>query len=602
MGAVNLKIERPANRELSILPSPPRSGYYSTGYLEESPEGSGLYAPSGLTESGDGLYDIPAVAYTGYDTDNLKDYSVVEDATTINAATYTGGFGQITVPINTENPDIIRAINDTATLSDPVMGKVTGTVRNLSNVDGDITLTADSILGLFNADKTVRPFTGTLRDAFLYYCEIAEIPFELVVLDLYDGNGNMIDDIANREVTFPGWVGNMWDHLKEILVSQRLEMSQVFDQIYVRPLRQIIANTERNRTFGWTIDNQATSRQVQVNYYPTERLVSGEFYPVAGEDATVYQVDAGERITFTLQLPHSLEYVNQPQCVSFVENRPYPGTDGVYAVAGNDGLPVTPSQWTSQGGSLTVRLTEDPSVVEVTITGAQNETLAPYRIAMTSGEFYNSMHLTGTGLFQREETVLIHTGATSAVTGDDIGVVVQNRNIQTLEQALTLGAKVAGSYALSYTISGEAFNLNRSDASRDALVALVKDLDIFHSLNVDNWPGELEEFNDFWTSFPQFDNYWIDYLAGIYENQAFGNAAGARVLTDDSNFRIDSATLTPAGISYAGSLDTLIDDFDRKWVPEDEEEDAPTLDIMDENWGAGTTVNDFSLASLRRNI
>ena len=568
MGAVNLKIERPSSRELSILPDPPGSGYYTKGYLVQDPTQPGTYVPTGLVENGSGLYNVPPVAYTGYNTDNLKDYSVVEDATTINASTYSGGFGQLTVPINQESPDIIRVINDTATLSDPVMGKITGTVRNLQNSDGDVTVVADSILGLFNADKVVAPFTGTLYDAFSYYCQVAEIPIELVVVDLYDENDNLIDDVANRPVTFPGWVGNMWDHLKEILVSQQLEMSQVFDQVYVRPLRQIVANTDRNRSFGWAIDNQTASRQIQMNYYPTQRLVDGEFYPTPGEDATVYQVDAGEIMSFTLQLPHSLEYVNQPDCVDFVENRPYPNTNGVYSVAGNDGLPVTAAQWKAQGGNLTVRLTDDPSVVEVTITGASDAEMAPYRIAMTSGEFYNSLHLTGTGLFQEEKSVLIHTGATSAVTGDDIGVVVQNRNIQTLGQALTLGAKVAGSYALAYTISGEAFNLNRADASRDAIVAVVKDLDAYNSLNIPGADERLSDFNTLWTSFPQFDQFWLDYVDGIYENQAFGNAAGARVLTPDSNFRIDNATLTPAGISYSGSLDTIISDYDEAWIPE----------------------------------
>ena len=507
--------------------------------------------------------------YTGYQTDNLKDYSVVEDATTINAATYTGGFGQITVPINAESPDIIRVINDVATLSDPVQGKVTGTIRNLTNQDGDIVVTADSILGLFNADKVVKPFTGTLRDAFEYYCSIVEIPFELVVENAFDENGNEIDDIANRPVQFPGWVGNMWDHLKEILVSQSLEISQVFDQIYVRPLRSIIANTDRNRSFGWAIDNQTTSRQVEVMYYPTERKVDGEFYPIVGQDPTVYQVDANEVITFTLQLSHSLETVNQPECVEFVENRPYPNTLGVYAVAGNDGLPVKPAWWITSGGNLSVTLTDDPSVVEVSIYGPSEDTYAPYRIAMTSGEFYNSMHLTGTGLFQEEESVVIHTGATTAVTGDDIGTVVKNRNIQTAAQAYTLGMKVAGSYALAYTITGEAFNLNRPDASRDAIVSVVRDLDEFHALNIPGISEQLGDFNDFWTSFPQFDTYWREYIEGIYENQAFGNAAGARVLTDDSNFRIDSATLTPAGISYSGSLDTIVSDFDGRWENED---------------------------------
>lgn len=599
MGAVNLAIERIVNTVQEILPDPPASGYYTTGSLEETTPGSGLYVPVGLTESAEGLYDIPAVGYTGLLTDNLKAYSVQEDATTINAGTYSGGFGQLTVEMNDESRDLIRAINDRATLSDPVMGKVTGTVRNMSSDDGDITVTADSTLGLFNADKVVAPFTGRFEDALRYYCSVSNIPIQLVVQPLYDEVGNIVDDIPNREVTFPGWVGNVWDHLKEILVSQKVEMSQVFDQVIVRPLRTIVANTERNSSFGWTIDNQTTSRQVQINYYPTERQVSGEFYPVEGEDATIYQVDAGETLTFTLQLPHSLEYVNQPECVEFVQNRSYAGTNGVYSVAGNDGLPIKPAQWLAQGGLLTVRLTDDPSVVEVTVTGASGTDAAPYRIAMTSGEFYNSMHLTGTGLFQDVETVTIYTGASTAVTGDDVGVVVENRNIQTLGQALSLGARVAGSYALAYTIRGQAFNLNRKNASRDEIVATLRNLDAYNALNIPGMSEDLGDFNDLWTSFPQIDAFWVDYLANAYENQAFGNAAGARVLRDDNNFRIDQATLTPEGIAYSGSVDTLVSDFDERWA---EMPDGPAiLADLDHLWGSNSTINDFSLASLRRN-
>jgi hypothetical protein len=62
-----------------------------------------------------------------------------------------------------------------------------------------------------------------------------------------------------------------------------------------------------------------------------------------------------------------------------------------------------------------------------------------------------------------------------------------------------------------------------------------------------------------------FNVYWNDQITSLWENQLFGNAPGARLIEDDANFRITSATTTEGTVQYTAALDTTVKDFNDEW-------------------------------------
>lgn len=440
---------------------------------------------------------------------DLIDYSVEEDATTLDPGNYNGGTGQVSVSMLTVGTD--RALmNDQITLSDDTLGSIQATVRTLAANAGVLTVTADSVIALFNAYKTIKPYKGTFGNAMTYYFGlIPNMPAPSVDASL-----------ISRAVSYPGFKGNMYDMMKQIMAAEQIEMVLVSGVPTIRPAKSTSVMLKRGTDYGWTVDTAQTAKKVRVHYYSNLYKNDGEVYPVPptpplpGEDpsvqqADVYSVDANQTYTVDIQLTASLDNVNQPTCINFVNNQSYAGTNGVYAVAGNDGLPITAAQWTASGGSLSVRITDDPSIVRVTIVGANIPAYAPFQIAMTAGEssYYNALHITGDGVFQTDRVVDIFTGAGASATGEDIGIEVQNPFIDTLSKAMFTGQRTAGSTAINYTISGSV--------------------------------------DDFDTS----------------NNNEIGNIAGAVVQADNAKFRIDTVSTEPGNMTYTASLETTVADF-----------------------------------------
>jgi hypothetical protein len=542
MGRVSLDLYRTFYTDGGFVESPIGSGYYTLGNTVETPSGSGLYDATSVVESGiAGLYIIPDSGRRKVFT-NIENYSIVEDATTIDPSNYNGGAGQVTVQTQDIVASNIREFYTAAlTLEDTTLGQVQATVRGMSNSNGSLTLTADSIVGLLNVDKTVQPQTSTLGQALSYYLGLVDLA----------GSLSVDSSITARPVVYPGWDGNLWDNIKRILLAERIELTLVDGLIVVRPLRTQEIRTDYFTQSGWDMNSQQVANKVRLHYYSNTLINQGEVYPVPpdeimpqdAEDAppasepTVYNVDAGETLVFTVDMKASLTQVNQPQIVDFVENRSYAGTNGVYAVAGNDGKPITAAQWTAQGGRLSVRLL-NPNQIEVTIIGAYASEFAPYRIAMTAGtsSYYNSLHITGRGVFFTDRYVDLVTGATANTTGEEIGAEVENPFISTLAQAYTVGQHAAATYATTQTISGNGRRL-------------------------------------------------------IDDGSTFGNVAGGRILVDNAYYRVNSATHGPDQTSLNGSLDTLIKDMNQRF-------NGMTMGEFSKIW-VGRPMLDFTMAPLK---
>ena len=533
--------------------------------------------------------------FIGLDS-NQSEYSVQEDATTIDASNYNGGFGQITFSAVRTN-DSKFALNKVMRLEDAVQGKVTGTIRDVATSDRNVTFTADSIIGLFNSHQEVPPYSGTLMGLIQYYMDIVEIPngLEIPGTTLIDGYE---EPLGNRPVAVLGFSGNMWDQIKRILVAQRLEMALVFDKIVVRNLRVNTATMDRATTLGEQVNAQTLAKLIEINYYNLREMpgFSQEFYPVPSQgEPNIYQVNAGEVREFSVPLDGSMYLVNEPVMLDFVENRSYEGTNGVYSIVGNDDIPIQPAQWNAMGGWLQTALSPDGSTLTIRIKGMTDTNLQPYRVAMSSGggNYYNSLHITGEGITSDVKTLTLHTGAPPHSTGEDVGITIDNPNISTLAEAYTAGAVAAGTYAgPNYTLSGTVTSLNRYDADQSLATATMLDFNQWWSDT--GHPSSMAQFNIEWSPdlMADWNEYWEQFIANSFVNQAFGQASGARIIGDDSNFRITSTTITPAGVQFTATEDTLIQDFNLVWS-------GATMEDFN-NQQVAATQGEFALAPLRR--
>lgn len=551
-------------------------------------------------------------AYAGTIT-NITDYSAVEDATPIEPSSARGGVGQliITAVENAAANGTITLLDDELTLTDGSSGTTTATVSGIDATAGIASITADSRLSKLLYTRSATPQNTTMEQTFRYYLALAGITtgivFEPVTTMPYRYG-------VNDLIPTPGWTDVIFDRLRQFAIVCGAEVSLVSNNIVFRPLRQRVAENKRDTTISSTVRRGQMARAIEINYYQNEYRVNGQVYPDNGvwtSDVPVYQVDAGETLTVNVPVKASLESIIQPTCVAYVGRY---DTGSVYSVVGQDGLAIVPAQWTSNGGSVTVAVGEDPSTLDITIVGART-TQSPYRIAVGAGasDVYSSLRLQGTGTYFDMRTLNIPTGVADSVTPQLVGVTVDNQYVSTITDAYDLGIRTAMLYAgYEQTISVNTTGINRPDVSNNAQYPTFADFNTGMNGKTPVWTGRtFANFNTSWSgnTFDQFNEYYYSQVRSDFNNQAFGNVAGARVRYRDTWYRIDNASITPTSVAYTATADTMFADFTTAWtlaVNEDFTGGGVTGKTTPYTFNdfaaiqAGRTFNDFTLSPLWR--
>lgn len=130
---------------------------------------------------------------------------------------------------------------------------------------------------------------------------------------------------------------------------------------------------------------------------------------------------------------------------------------GQYVIAGQDGLPVQPTEWVKQGGSLTFKKTENPNEIEITVQGptydgiplaadGSKTTFGPYKIGVeTSGDSveYPAIYLIGTGVKYNRKKIMLATGADSLVTEKEDAKTIDNMFVTNAFTAANAGLAAA---------------------------------------------------------------------------------------------------------------------------------------------------------------
>lgn len=365
----------------------------------------------------------------------LINWSLQHSATSLDPNEHGGSIPQFTV--NVVEPSGFRMGEEV-----DFGGSLVGVARREDVSYGFSTITADNPLTKFNSWHTVPPVSLPLE-------------YHLIQLSSLVGFTPALTTDVNLVVTTAGFVGNVWDYLKELLSAHSLELAKVGGVYTVTTPRQTtVPNQERVTALGHSISAQQSAPQVEVYYYPKEYGAQIEVYP--GPDDNPIVADAGETVVQEVRIQGGLAAVNQPEAVyQLPALDSFDGTNGYFVVCNNESLPLQPDEFYGLGGELRVDLTDDPSVLTVTFTAPAEPHGGPYSLLESDDyERYNSLHITGTGTRLTEEKITLHTGAPPSTNGEVIGATVQNHHIGTLAQAFTAGQYTAGNWSgLSYGVT-----------------------------------------------------------------------------------------------------------------------------------------------------
>lgn len=485
---------------------------------------------------------------------NVVDYSVSEEATSIDPGSFSGGVGQVDFEIGSDS-FTRKMLDRSITLEDGARGKFAAIVGSITpNRGGTHSVTATSALSALNSWRWVNPYTGTLG---------GYMRFLMNAVGYTDANLHVDPSIDTRPVVNPGFLGNVWDATKQFLSAQQVEIALVFNRVVVRPLRTVTASRSRKYSEQVSYSLPDTAEAVEVNIYNHRWGTQVEFYPGDSNDTSPISVNSGEEVIQVIEVQGSVLSLNQPQPQDFVQNRSYAGTNGVYSIAGSDGKPVTVAQWRARGGRLEVRKGSTPSQIEVYVRGAEIDDLAPFQIAMTagSGSYYNSLHITGTGTVSSKETLKFLTGEPVGNTGSEVGITVDNPFITNRGQAYTAAFHASRQYTGPIIeLSGSAYSLNDTGVGEDFVAASIGDF------NDTNNTTTIAQFNAEYAgkTIEQFNTIWQGYINNRFEAQFFGQGIGARIVNSDAIYRIESTTTGPSEVQYSARMDTTIGDWNSR--------------------------------------
>lgn len=445
---------------------------------------------------------------------NLDSYSFSVDVPTMNPAELTGSTGSISFVCQPlANPQLLR--NRSLILTDDSFGTIRGRVSEIEWTPGmksTVSFSAETLLQRLNSQADIPPSYNLSMNAAMQ-----------AVLSYA---GFTCSGLPTSGVTvFPGFHGTMWDYLKHFCSAHMYEFyldSDAPNEIKFRAIR--------SQSFGGpfgniscTLNDQNVSQNVDVEKYTFSYpvgLENIEFAPFAAESPQILTVEAGKTVEYDIQIDGWVAQINQPVAMDLVG--PETRTDiGAYCVAGSDGLPVTAAQWVGQGGSVSVYVKNDPSIITVRVVAPDAQSMkgvsgedvfSPYSIAATAVDentLYNSLHITGKGVIYTKETLRLPTGAVSEVTVEESGATVSNPFLSSTALVYEAGLRAAQAYAgPNYTVNGT----TATDVDYNDLLGSVIDID-----------------------------------------------QGAK-------FRVENVTVSPQGESFSGRMDTTMADFNTQWA------------------------------------
>lgn len=483
----------------------------------------------------------------------VTDYSYQADVVSPNPANTSAGIGGLSLNMPLVNSGLEDQWNllygDTLDLSDNG-SQTRSTIVNMSLSDySGLALSGESPLRALQAVTTVQPFRGTLPACIEHFFNTIDSVFTLQFDPSVPNTPNVV---------VPAYYGAVWPYLRDFLSVYRVELVLgAANNVIFRAMDSIgvmydLSTSQPNPiSRGETVSGDHVVELVEIEYFGNQYVTNGTAYPVKDEDPSVVSVKAGETAVIELTTKTGLSSVNNPTAVDWIgPEYTGEGTVGAYTVAGDDGLPVKASAWIAAGGSVTATVKpDDPYTIILTVqaptsgilaTVDSRNTAAPYHLAMTDGELYPRLFLTGTGVRTEQQELVLNTGASDVLAEKGIGFTLSNRHVGTLAQAYDVGLKVAQYYS--------------SPTPAMSRTAPYK----------------------------------------ISDN--FTQTQGSKFRGKDQMYRVDSVSYRKGGVDITGTLHTTIEDFNDEWATR-----PHTIADFNAYWGAQQKhrAQDFAVAPLR---
>jgi hypothetical protein len=506
-----------------------------------------------------------------------KDWSVVEAATPLAAGDSSGQTGTIDItfpkidadrfpdhPVTIFGPEWF--IDKSVRLADSRKGFTIGEVESVTRNDssGEYTLRCQTRLGTLNVyGVQAQPFVGTLGAAFDYYLSLANIETDFYVEET----------IASRPVTFVGWEGELWFHLKQMAAAQDCDISLVSGIVLLRPIRSRYAIRGRDLERSHDVGGTTLAQGIEVYRYNARAITNELVYPPNGwtPEVEVLNVNAGETAEYTLELSASVSSIQTPTMQTFVPDE-Y-SSSSVYTIVANDGLAIPPDQWTAAGGRVTFRIERDTRSVKVSLRGAwglftsQGDKATNFSLALASdasGNRYSTLRIVGSGVAYTKEKTYIRTGVPASKTSTVVGVTIDNPFINTVNDLYRAGTRAAKMYTgYAPTLSGSVTAINRRGDSGSADYSTYGEVqDSLQDELVSPTYGEVRDYTVGLgnTTYGEDYDYWFSRVRDSNVNQVFGNVQGCRIFDKPSRrwYRIRTGTLTPPNIQRFEADDDLI--------------------------------------------
>ena len=532
-----------------------------------------------------------SITVGGFSADVIS-WSVSESATPLAGGDTSGGTGSLTFSIPVaplgdfmSMPEPHTATSLYALLQGSGPGHLMGAEVTLNDTNRGYTVgrvvgaswTEDSRVLEFQCEGRLQtlnvfgvqaqPFVGSLGNAFRSYLALAGVTEDLFV----------DPEVEDRPVIFPGWNGELWLHLKEMAAAQDCDVTLVSGVIVLRPIRSRVADRGRATEGSTSFEPAQLAQGVEVYMYDYKNLNTNTLvYPPGGwsSDIEVLSVNAGETIEQVIELSASVSSIVQPTMTTFVG--PNDSSASVYTVVADDGLPVTPSAWSSHGGRVEVEINPDTTSLTVRLTGATGLPTAmgteasSFSLALasdSSGSQYSTLRVLGRGVGFTKESRIIRTGVGPLLTATEVGVTIDNPFVSSIDDLYRVGTRAAKQYAgVVRSLNVSVVSVNRPDArgakkypSYDEVFALQEGSTY---ATVGAWyTGTLGL-----GSYDGILDYWFGVARRQLENPEFGNTSGARFFDRYTRrwYRVRDATLNPDSVSVTAEDDLTHDDF--QWV------------------------------------
>ena len=503
---------------------------------------------------------------------SLTQFTVQEAATPLAAGDSSGQVGTISFNVPLPDPEmnpnhpitrygVSWLLKRPVRLSDSRKGFTLGSVStaNLSRSSNEISVTAISRMGDLNVyNVQAQPFVGTLSDAFAQYLALANVTTDILVDPA----------IATRPVVFPGWQGELWFHLKQMVAALDCDIALVSGVILLRPIRTRVTTRARDLERSINVGGGSLAQFVSITQYNNRAINNELVYPPGGwsESVTTINVNSGETVAEVLELSASVSSVAQPTMQTFVSKSH--SSSSVFTVVGDDGLPIQPSQWVARGGSLRVEVNPDTTSLTVHVTAPtgirnkDNNEIGVYGIALSSESNtgrYSTLRILGSGVAFSKEEVRVPTGATASETATEVGISIDNPFLSTRDEVYTAGIRAARSFnGSAMSISGNVTAVNRRGETGE--VTLRSYAQVQTTLAGKTYAQVQTQFTG--QSYLQVQQGFNTGIEDSFENQVFGNVAGARVWDEASRrwYRIRTGTMNPDTIQFEAEDDLMHSD------------------------------------------